>query len=165
MQKSVKFSVRFATKRDLTAVSKFGTPVVKSMKFYNKEHTARNIYELSTKDLSKTFREHKNSIVIAVTEASRVIGFCTHFPGHGHVDWLDWLLVDGGFRKLGVGRALIDFVMQDAKKRGCHKVWCDTNPHNKNAVNFFTRMGFRRIGVAQKHAFREDEIFWEKQIG
>ncbi|MDE1869018.1 MAG: GNAT family N-acetyltransferase [Candidatus Micrarchaeota archaeon] len=157
------FEVRFATKRDLPAISGFGAPIVKAMKFYNKEHMARNVYELGVRDLKDTFR-HKNCIIIAATKEGKIVGFCTHYPGHGHVDWLDWILVDKNLRKAGIGRALIGFVIKDAKRRGCHKIWCDSNPNNRLAFKFFTKMGFRKIGIAKRHAYREDEIFWEKQI-
>ena len=94
----------------------------------------------------------------------RVVGMCTHYIGHGHVDWLDWILVDQSFREKGVGRALINFAMKDAKKHGCHKIFCDTHPRNKPAFKFFSRMGFRKVGILRKHAFREDQIMWEKPI-
>ncbi len=158
------FDIRFATIKDIPAISRFGTPIVKSMKFYNKEHMRRNIYELSVKDLKDTFRT-KDSIIIATTKEGKVVGFCVHYIGHGHVGWIDWLLVDDTLRKRGLGRALVNYAIRDAKRRGCHKVWCDSNPNNKNAKKFFTKMGFRKIGVAKRHAYGEDEIFWEKIIG
>jgi hypothetical protein len=50
------FTVRLARKRDIPAVSRFATSVVKSMKYYNKEQMAANIYEMSTKDLKNTLK-------------------------------------------------------------------------------------------------------------
>lgn len=158
------FTIRLATKKDLRAASKFGIPVVKSLEFYNKEHTARNAYEMSVKDLKVTLKRHRGSIIIAVAKDGNVVGLCTHFVGCGHVDWLDWILVDKSFRNKGLGRALMNYTIQEAKKHGCHKIWCDSNPGNKPALKFFRSMGFRKVGILRRHAFKEDEILWEKPI-
>ena len=158
------FTIRLATKEDLPAVSRLGTAVVKSMKFYNKEHTAQNIHEMSLKELKKDFNTYKDSIIIAVAKEDNVVGLCEHFVGHGHVDWLDWGLVDKRFRRKGIRRAMLNYEIREAKRQGCHKVWCNTNPENKPAIKFFKRMGFRKVGILKRHAFREDEILWEKPI-
>ncbi len=160
-----KVKIRVAKKRDIRAISKFGTPVVKEMKFYNREHMARNIYELSIRDLNDTLRHNRNGIVIALSDSNSVIGMCVHYVSHGHVDWLDWLLVDKRYRKMGIGKALMEFAIKDAKKKGCHKMWCNSNPENKPMLKFMPKLGFRKIGIAKRHAFKEDEILWERIFG
>ncbi len=158
------FTIRLATKKDLSAISKFATPVVKSMKFYNREHTAKNIYEMSVRDLKDTLRNYKDSLIVAMAKDGSAVGLCVHMEDHGHVDWLDWILVHKSFRKKGLGKAMLNYAMQEAKRHGHHKIWTDTSTKNKPAIKFFQRMGFRKIGVRKRHAFRQDEIVWEKLI-
>ena len=156
------FTIRVAKEKDIKAISRFGTPVAKEMRFYNKEHTAGNIYEMSVKYLKNAFKYYNSRTVIALAKDGNIVGLCMHYPGHGHVDWLDWLLVDKRFRKMGLGKALIDYAIKDAKKQGCHKMWCDSNPGNKPMLKFMPKIGFRKVGTLKKHAYREDEILWEK---
>ncbi len=134
------------------------------MKFYNKEHMARNVYEMSTKDLKDGLKHYKDSLIIAVAKDGSVVWLVWHNEDHGYVDWLDWILVAPAFRKKGVGRAMLNYAMQYAKRHGRHKIWTNTNPKNKLAIKFFRKMGFRRVGILKRHAFKQDEILLEKPI-
>jgi RimJ/RimL family protein N-acetyltransferase len=156
------FTIRIAAKKDMAAASKFATPVVKELGFYNKEQMARNIYEMSAKELKANLKIYRDSVIIAITKEGKIVGLLTHFVGLNHVDWLDWILVDQRFRKKGLGKAMLNYAIQNAKRNGCHKIWCDTDPNNKQAIKFFKRMGFRKIGIARKHSFGQDVIFWER---
>lgn len=158
------FTIRIAKRKDLPAISRFGTPIVKSLWFYSREHTARNVYEMSVKDLKNTMENYTGNLIIAVAKDGKIVGMVAHNDEHGHVDWLDWILVDQNFRKKGVGRALVNYAIKDAKKRGLHKIWTDCNTKNKPAIKFFSGMGFRKVGILKQHAFRQDEILWEKLI-
>ncbi len=158
------FTIRLATKKDLSSISKFATPIAKSLKFYNREQMARNIYEMSVKALKETIKENKDSIIIAESKDGNVVGLITQFPGFGHVDWLDWILVDRNFRGKKIGRALVKYAIQQARKHGCHKVWCVSHPNNKQVLKFSQKMGFRKVGILKKHSFQQDEILWEKLI-
>jgi len=158
------FTVRIAKAKDLKAISSFATPIVKEMKFYNREHMARNLYEVSLKDLKETIKNYKDSIVIAVAKDGRIIGMCMHFFGFGHVDWLDWRLVSRDFRRNGVGRAMLKFQIQQARRHNCHKMWADCHPKNRPIIRFFRANGFRKVGVLRKDTFKQDRMLWEKII-
>jgi ribosomal protein S18 acetylase RimI-like enzyme len=158
------FTIRLATKKDLKAVSVFATPIVKGLKFYNREHTARNLYEMSVEDLRDTLKNFKDSIVMAVSKEGDIIGISIHSNTHGHTDWSDFTIVSPRFRKKGVGRALLRYVIKEAKRHGNHKVWGNTHPKNASAIKLLKSMGFRRVGMLRKHAFKQDEILWEKLI-
>ncbi len=158
------FEIRLATRRDLAAASRFATPVIRSLKFYNQECTKNNIKEVSAKALADDLAKDANSVILAVQRGGGIVGIATHFMGLGHVDWLDWILVSQDCRSRGIAAAMLKYAMDNAKGRGCHKVWCDSNPQNVPALRFFSRMGFRKVGVLRRHSFGQDQIIWERLI-
>lgn len=56
-------------------------------------------------------------------------------------------------RGVGVGRALMQRCFEDARARGCRRVWLTTTNNNVQAISFYQRLGmdlcaFYRDGVA-----------------
>ncbi len=158
------FVIRIATKRDIPAISRFGTPIARELDFYTKEHIARNVYELSVEDLLDTFKS-KDSLIVAETKEGKIVGMIAHYPGLGHVDWLDWIIIDKDYRRDGLGGAMMNFTIKEAKRHGCHKIWCDTHPKNTPVNGFLKKLGFRKVGILKKHSFKDDQLIWEKIIG
>jgi len=55
-------------------------------------------------------------------------------------------------RRQGVGQALVDACLNEARKRGCRRLWLVTTNNNTTAMAFYQRLGmdlcaFRRNGV------------------
>jgi putative acetyltransferase len=57
------------------------------------------------------------------------------------------LYVRPAFRGCGVGRALLEWVMAEARAAGYTELVGDTMPVMKDALALYDRMGFERIGV------------------
>jgi 8-oxo-dGTP pyrophosphatase MutT (NUDIX family)/GNAT superfamily N-acetyltransferase len=49
--------------------------------------------------------------------------------------------------KQGIGRALINFVIQTAKKAGCKRIWLITTNDNISAIRFYQKFGFELRNV------------------
>ena len=54
---------------------------------------------------------------------------------------MDHLYVKEGYRRLGVGRAFMKHVSQDALRRGVEKVCWSTADWNTNAIGFYKQHG------------------------
>ncbi|MCL4389573.1 GNAT family N-acetyltransferase [Candidatus Marsarchaeota archaeon] len=116
------FSIRLAREKDLPALSRFAAPIMASLKFYNEESTKKNIKEISQKELKGSLKWNRNNVIMAVANDGKIIGLGMHYLSSGHVDWLEWLLIDKNFRRKGLGRALVNYAIRNAKMRGGHKV-------------------------------------------
>lgn len=75
-------------------------------------------------------------LLLAVDEQDRPLAFMLVTGGH-----MDALFVDPEVRGQGVGRALVGHALRDAPH-----LTTDVNEQNSQAVGFYERMGFRRIG-------------------
>ena len=82
---------------------------------------------------------------IAEVDNKEVIGFASFFFAYyswsGKALYLDDLYVQEGFRKQGVGKKMLDAVIELAKTERCKKVRWQVSKWNLNAVDFYKRTG------------------------
>jgi GNAT superfamily N-acetyltransferase len=71
----------------------------------------------------------------------RTAGFSVVLPVRDTTCELDGLFVEPDLMRKGVGRALIDDVVQRARTNGVHRIDVIANP---TAVDFYTKVGFQR---------------------
>jgi GNAT superfamily N-acetyltransferase len=65
------------------------------------------------------------------------------YPWHGvRCRWIEQLMVRSDFRKNGVGRACMGFVLDTAKSAGCDVVALDVHKTNCDALDFYGRVGW-----------------------
>jgi ribosomal protein S18 acetylase RimI-like enzyme len=69
------------------------------------------------------------------------------------------LSVWAAIRGVGVGRALMQRCFEDARARGCRRVWLTTTNNNVRAIAFYQRLGmnlcaFYRDGVAADRSLK-----------
>ena len=72
------------------------------------------------------------------------------------------------FRRIGVGSALLDSLIQVASKKGFEKITLSVFHTNKNAISLYRKFGFKRVG-RKKRQFKfkghyVDEVIMEKFI-
>lgn len=83
--------------------------------------------------------------LVAATDDGRIVGYAVCFYAYytwtGKSLYMDDLYVKDDFRKQGVGRRLIQAVIEYAKANGCHKVKWQVSRWNTNAIGFYTKLG------------------------
>ena len=62
----------------------------------------------------------------------------------GHIEDV---VVNKDFRNKGIGKLLIDYVVEIARKAGCYKVILDCDENN---VNFYQKSGFKTSGICMR---------------
>ena len=76
------------------------------------------------------------------------------------------LAVDPRYRRKGVANALLDFLFDVAKKKGCEVVMLDVRESNTAAISLYEKHGFYRVGVRKGYYSSpvEDAILMDKRI-
>lgn len=97
------------------------------------------------------FKDDNNPIYVA-RENDEVLGyafcelrsvpFSTTMVPHKSL-FIDDLCVDKNIRSKGVGKALFDYVKQEAKKMGCYEVTLNVWEGNDSAISFYKKMGMQ----------------------
>ena len=82
---------------------------------------------------------------IAETDNREIVGlascFFAFYSWTGKALYLDDLYVKELFRNQGIGRNLLDMVIQHAKTQNCRKVRWQVSKWNTNAIGFYKNMG------------------------
>jgi ribosomal protein S18 acetylase RimI-like enzyme len=65
----------------------------------------------------------------------------------GHRGWVNYLAVDSGFRRQGIGRTLMEEAERRLVAMGCPKVNLQIRNENEDAMAFYERLGFERDAV------------------
>ena len=97
------------------------------------------------------FKDDNNPIYVA-REDGKVLGyafcelrevpFSTTMVPHKSL-FIDDLCVDKNIRSKGVGKALFDYVKQEAKKMDCYEVTLNVWEGNDSAIAFYKKMGMQ----------------------
>jgi GNAT superfamily N-acetyltransferase len=84
--------------------------------------------------------------LVAETPGGRLAGMLTYVPGQ---DWqqCEILTLHAGEQWHGTGTALIETVVQLARRQGCTRLWVITTNDNVDALRFYQRRGFCLVRV------------------
>jgi GNAT superfamily N-acetyltransferase len=71
------------------------------------------------------------------------------------------MAVEKSYRRIGIGSALVERVIEFAKEHNANKVWLDTVPILKEAIALYTKFGFKKCGYLKKHYWGADIELYE----
>jgi RimJ/RimL family protein N-acetyltransferase len=119
----------------------------------------------------KAIRRHAHAAVLVAEEDGQIVGRLsigrdTH-PASEHVADVG-LMVARGYRRRGIGRALMEAAEAWARSVGVRKIELHVFPHNQAALALYEQLGYRRVGVRRGHFRRSggyvDAILMEKDL-
>lgn len=101
--------------------------------------------------LRKIFKDANSEIIVAEFNGE-VVGFIYQIfvldPFHGGVNlYIVNLFVKETCRKTGVGAQLVKKALENAEKRGVIEVHVDTEEDNVDAIRFYEKHGFKKVGI------------------
>lgn len=104
----------------------------------------------------------------AVELADELIGYGILAAGAGEAHILN-VCVRGEFRCRGIGRRLLEHLMELAREEGMSEVFLEVRPSNTAAIRLYQSLGFRQIGVRrgyyQAAGGREDAVVLKRPLG
>jgi ribosomal protein S18 acetylase RimI-like enzyme len=100
--------------------------------------------------------------VLLACSGSTVIGMVSYTIHHnlfhgGKVCFIEELIVNWGHRNKGIGSALMERVLTEAREAGCVEISLSTDKDNHAAQRFYRRQGFDYEAVYMEQHFREDK--------
>ncbi|MFW9789432.1 MAG: GNAT family N-acetyltransferase [Candidatus Thorarchaeota archaeon] len=96
---------------------------------------------------------------VAVTE-DELVGVVGCISKHGTL-YLTHMVVKVGHRRQGIGQALVETVIETARKRKAKKVWLNTVPFLTEAISLYKKNGFKRCAYMRKHLWGLDVELYE----
>lgn len=101
---------------------------------------------------------NRDCVVLAARDRRRLVGFAImeFYTVHAH---LSLLAVAPGFRRLGVGRQLLEWLEASARTAGIFRIDLELRAGNDAARSFYQKLGYREIGrKAAYYDGREDAL-------
>jgi putative acetyltransferase len=94
------------------------------------------------------------AVYVAETERGEIVGRLSlsrdQHPSSAHVADLG-LMVARGWRRQGIGRALLEAAVEWAQGAGVRKLELHVFPHNEAAIKLYEAFGFEREGYRKQH--------------
>ena len=132
------FQIRNATLDDMP----FVLELIQELATFEKEPKA---VEVNEEDLKRDFKENLFDCLIAENDQNGIMGIALFYNRYstwkGKTIHLEDLIVKQQFRSLGVGKKLLDQVISIAKKEKLRRVEWVVLDWNKDAVNFYKKVG------------------------
>jgi len=101
-----------------------------------------------------------NRVVLVADLKGKIVGVARGGRREGGVFWLGFLGVRPGYRRRGIGSALLDAFIEEAKRSGAHKLCLYTSPVLIDAVKLYVSRGFVPEGLLRKHYYGMDLIHY-----
>ena len=102
-------------------------------------------------------------VVLYLADAGgEVVGAIHASLGGGVVDL--GMFVASGFRGGGIGSALLEAVIDWARRQGAHKISLAAWPTNHPAIGLYARYGFRVEGTRRRHYRRRNGALWDSVV-
>lgn len=116
----------------------------------------------SREDLKEMLKDENNPIYVA-TINDYVVGYAmceiripTSNMYPNKIFHLDDLCVDDKYRHQGVGEALYNHVVNEAKKNNCYEITLNVWPSNKAALKFYEKMGMKTRSIIMEDIIKKD---------
>jgi RimJ/RimL family protein N-acetyltransferase len=84
-------------------------------------------------------------------EVIGVIGLYQQMETPPSIVWVGWFGVRPSFRRRGFGSMMIDSLKQKASDFNFRELWVFTEQENEVALNFYEKLGFRKLSEAEKN--------------
>lgn len=103
------------------------------------------------------YLENPAAHILLACSGSLVVGLASYLFHHnlyhaGKVCLVEELIVNWGHRNRGVGSALLQKVLSEAREAGCAEISLSTETKNQAALRFYRRLGFDYEAVyLEKH--------------
>jgi ribosomal protein S18 acetylase RimI-like enzyme len=131
------------------------------LNIYIKEQVSELFRQLSPNktqlDLEQIL-DDKNQITVAYCEDNnKIIGIalmCTYKVISGNKGWIEDVVVDSASRGKGIGRKLINLLVEVGEKKELSEILLFTEDHRLAAINLYSKVGFK---------LKESKIYCKKK--
>lgn len=172
--------IRKAVLQDISAVEQVYTELL----LYEKEHNAYTIWQLGVYPTRETAEKSLSDESLYVLEqngeiCASIIANQIQPKEYGAIKWnyyakpeevmvIHLLCVKPSKSGRGIGKELVQFIIQEAKRRNCKAVRLDTGLQNKPAMALYTKLGFELAGTDVMAVggliTHKNHLFFERKI-
>ncbi|HVP37308.1 MAG TPA: GNAT family N-acetyltransferase [Terriglobales bacterium] len=140
----------------------------KTWETYEKEVYPRKLLDeelqLYSYDTFLRFIGDENKYSFVAEENGKIIGLAIGRFDQGGISDLSWICTDLKEQGKGIGKKLIDKIVDYSKEKGCHKLFAYTTPNLLSAVKLYLSTGFVQEAHLRKHWHKLDFLIMSKWL-
>lgn len=92
-----------------------------------------------------------------------LIGYLSYFLIYDRIE-IEYVYIDEYYRKKGYATYLFDELFCIAKKNKCINITLEVNVKNKNALNLYEKLGFKKVALKEKYYEDSDGYLMLKEL-
>jgi putative acetyltransferase len=113
-------------------------------------------------NIERTYTEPGGTFAVLVGPERQIIGTAGLIPTGADCCKLRKMYIDHGYRNLGLGKFLLDYILKKAGELGFRKIMLETITSMEAAVAMYEKAGFTRIG--RQSVSPRCDIVMEKEL-
>lgn len=117
-------------------------------------HRTMTIKEIDENPFSKYFLYLKDEVAVAYIQYSIYYEKAE----------LDDIYVMEEYRRLGIGKKLLDALFQDCYEKHCFNITLEVRENNKNALMLYRNYGFEPVAIRKNYYQNCDAILMERKL-
>jgi RimJ/RimL family protein N-acetyltransferase len=141
------------------ATSELFQAVLDAIPYYNDWAKSSERDRYTAAALHQSTQGEPDSVLVALV-GDNIVGFLFSRYDDG-VIWLAWFGTALDKRHGGVGSALLAALVESARARKIHKIWCDTRTTNTTSQSVLRNAGFVKLCEVRNHWYGQDFFLWE----
>ncbi len=102
-------------------------------------------------------------VIVAVIDGE-VVGYAVAWDVRGDIN-LNHLAVASSMRERGIGRMLVQRIVERLGSRGAQRIYLEVGARNSVARSFYLRLGFQESGLRKDYYPDDDAVLMEREIG
>lgn len=144
--------VRFAEEKDLDIINELRKQV-NDIHVEGRPDVFKAGFGTEIRDFAKVIMNGENSDIIVAERNGVICGMvCVDYVNKPETPYskarsfyhVQEIVVDKHFRRQGVAKELLDYIVADAKKRNLGRIELDVWEFNESAIEFYQAVGFRQ---------------------
>ena len=107
-------------------------------------------------NILKSELDNNNSLYFVAKEEKEIVGFVGTLI---NVDFTEItnIVVKKDFRKLGIGKMLLEKIIEETKKINKEMIYLEVNENNEGAINLYKKYRFEEVGRRKKYYNEKDD--------
>ena len=107
-------------------------------------------------NILKSELDNNNSLYFVAKEEKEIVGFVGTLI---NVDFTEItnIVVKKDFRKLGIGKMLLEKIIEETKKINKEMIYLEVNENNDGAINLYKKYRFEEVGRRKKYYNEKDD--------
>jgi len=150
------WEIRVATSEDLPYIVDLIRMGVEERTFHNRVISVEGFREHAFESRQKGYD------IILYQIRNEIVGYMDFLVGNWGVGHILGIYVKIKHRRNGIGKKLMDKLLDEFMKSNCHKARVEVFANNQGAIRFYTNLNFVQEGYLQKDEDKRDVIIMSR---